>query len=206
MLHAVGLHLQPGLALMIVAHCPPADPPQPLYSIGVRGIGRGVDQVQLALQLGQHLPHQPRAGLSVSTQVIRDYHRHPAAGLRARSCRPPLLATGRRRSAWGQAAVDPAVDPVHNAQAVDRGIGPRSDHQPLAPSPFAAPNSCQRRVEGELHLILEVDISLWQYLKQRGQIRRELVEQVRFSQIGHGWRRSEAGARKEHLHPQAFPT
>jgi len=189
MLHDIGLHLQPGFALMIVGHRLAAHPPQPLDAIGVRVIGRSVDQMQLALQLGQYLTNQPRAGLGVRSQVVGNHNRHSATGRRAGDGRTHLFAKRRCCTARRQAAIKPAVHPVHDAEAVELGVYSRGDYQSLAPPIFAAPHPGQRRVKGKLHFILEVDIRPWQHVEQGGQIRRKVVKEVAFDQIGAGWRR-----------------
>ena len=57
--------------------------PQPRDAVGVRVIGRGVDQHQLLAQLGEQGAQQPRPFGGVDAEVVQDHHGDLAAGLGA---------------------------------------------------------------------------------------------------------------------------
>ena len=56
--------------LVIVGHLPPRPAPEPLDPVGVRIIGRCIDEAEMLGQLRQHLAHQLRPSWGMGAQVI----------------------------------------------------------------------------------------------------------------------------------------
>jgi hypothetical protein len=61
-------------------------------------------------------------------------------------------------------------------------------------------------MKGELDLVLERDISVWEQGQEICHIGRHGIEQLGIDKCSHGWRGRCAGPRQYHLHPEAFPT
>ena len=61
-------------------------------------------------------------------------------------------------------AIKPPVSPVHQPKAIGLAIIARSLDQTLATPTLEAPEAGERRMKGELHLILQVEIGSWQQL------------------------------------------
>ena len=195
-----------GGALMIMGDFPARPAPEPLDPVGVGIVGWGVNEAQMALQLGQHLAHQLRARGRMGAQVVGNHERLPSLRARTLDRRPHLSTKDRRRAPGGDAPVKPAVAPVDEPEAIDLIVSARGFHQALSPSAFATPHPGQGRVERELDLILEIDIGVRQEVDQLVNIRRHCSEQVSLAQRRDGWRGGRASPGQDHLHPEAFPT
>src|SRR6478752_3622959 len=70
------------------------------------------------------------------------------------------------RASNGYSAIKPSIAPVHQPKAIDLPIITRSFDQTLATSAFEAPEARQRRMKGELHLILQIEIGARQQGEQ----------------------------------------
>lgn len=62
----MGLHIRKQereiAAVMMMRHDPSGDTPEPFNTIGIRVIGRRINEVQLLLQLTQHAKHEQGPG------------------------------------------------------------------------------------------------------------------------------------------------
>jgi hypothetical protein len=97
-----------------------------------------------------------------------------------------LLANHISRASQGHAAIEPAITPVYQTKPIDFAILPRSLDQTLTASPFSRPNARQGRVKCHLHLILEIEVSMWQECEQISQVNRKLIPPVCFYQVMNG--------------------
>jgi hypothetical protein len=77
-------------------------------------------------------------------------------------------------------AIKPAVSPVHQAKAVDLPVITWSLDQTLTTPTLEAPEPGERRMKGELHLILQVEISTREQLEQVRQVGGKLCPQISF--------------------------
>jgi len=80
----------------------------------------------------------------------------------------------------GYSVIKPAITPVHQPKAIDLAVIAGSLDQPLAASTFEAPEARQRRVKGELHLILQREICARQQCQPWRQIGGKLLPQISF--------------------------
>ena len=164
--------------------------PQPLDPVGVRVVGGGVDQDQLLAQLFQQPTQQPRPLGGVDAQVVQDHHGDPAAGLGAGHGAAQLGAQRCGAAAVGHGPVQVAVAPVDQPEAVLLGVGAWCLDPSLACSAGTGPDAGQGRVQGELDLVLQVQVGAAQQPQQAGQILGEqLVGQGGIGdQVAGGWR------------------
>jgi len=65
-----------------------------------------------------------------------------------------LLAEHIGRASWSDPAIEPAIAPVDQTEAIDLPVVPRRLNQALPSSTLARPHPRQRRVKSYLHLIL----------------------------------------------------
>src|SRR4029450_2919593 len=100
----------------------------------------------------------------------------------------------------------PTVAPVDEPEAIELVVRARRLDEALATATLAAPDPRQGGMEGELDLILEIDISLRQEAQQLGNVGRPFLQEIGVHKSGHGWRGRRASPSQDHLHPQAFPT
>jgi hypothetical protein len=56
-------------------------------------------------------------------------------------------------------------------------------------------------MEGELDLVLEIDIGVWEEGQGLFHIGRHVIEQIGFDKCRQGWRGRCAGSSQYHLHP-----
>ena len=84
------------------------------------------------------------------------------------------------------ASVEPAVTPVDQAKAIDLLVGAGRGDPALAAPPLARPDPSERGVEGDLHLILQLEVGLGEQGQQRGQVGRQLIPQGSRHQLSHG--------------------
>ena len=124
----------------------------------------------------------------MGAQVVYNHDGQTSLGARTGNRRPHLGTKDLRRAAGGEAPVKPPVAPVDEPKAIDFVIGPWSFHQALSSAAFATPHAGQRRMEGELDLVLEIDIGVWEEGQELFHIGRHVSEQIGFDQFGHGWR------------------
>jgi hypothetical protein len=126
----------------------------------------------------------------VDAKVVQDHHGDPPT--RAGACNGPaeLVAEWHGAAAVGQLEVQGAVAPVHQPKAVLLGVGARGLHPPLPGATSARPDPGQGRVQGDLDLVLQVQIRAAQQPEQAGQVLGEqVVGQGRIGdQTSCGWR------------------
>jgi len=146
------------LASMVMRHGPPQLSPEPLNAIAIRIVAGGVDQDQVLAVLLDQGAQQLGAADGVDAQVVEQDDGHPAAGLGALYGPPELGAQGLRGALLGQSPVEPTLPPVDQPEAPLLLILPRRLHQALTPASRSAPHASQGGMEGDLHLILQVQI------------------------------------------------
>jgi hypothetical protein len=71
--------------------------------------------------------------------------------------------------------IDSYVLPDIKSNKVDFAVIPRCFDQTLPVSPFSRPDPCESRVKGHLHLILEIEISMWQQSEYVFQVSGKLI-------------------------------
>ena len=158
--------------------------------VGVGVVGGGGDQHQLLAQLLQQPAQQPRALGGVDAEVVQDHHGDPAARAGAGHRAAQLGAQRHGAAALGQLEVQPTLAPVHQPKAVLLGVVAGRLHPPLARSAATGPHPGQGRVQGDLDLVLQVQVRTPQQPQQPRQVLREqVVGQGRIgNQVGCGWR------------------
>ncbi len=168
--------------LMIMSDHPSRDAPEPFNAVGIRIIGGGIDEVEPLLQLGKHAAHQQRSGCSMSPEIIGNHQSDPPATGRASDSCTHLFTEHIGGASRSNSAIEPAIAPVEQAKAIHLAVVSRGLDQALPASPFEAPEPRERRVKGELHLILQIEIGLRQEGKQNGKIDRKLSLQISLNQ------------------------
>jgi hypothetical protein len=106
----------------------------------------------------------------VDAKVVQDHHGDAATSLGAGHRAAQLRAQGRGAAAVGQLPVQLAVTPVHQPEAVLLGVGARCLDQPLTRPAGARPDPGQGRVQGDLDLVLQVQVRVAQQPQQAGQV------------------------------------
>ena len=173
-------------SVMIMGDDSSRDAPEPFDAVGIRIIGRRIHQIQLVLELAEQASHEQGASRSVGLQIVGNHDSHPST-LRGTSHGGTHLLTehisGASRS---NTAIEPAIAPVQQAEAIDLAIIPRRFDQALSPSPFEAPDTRERRVKGYLHFILQIQVSAWHQREQIRQVGRQLIPQISLNQVMDG--------------------
>jgi len=90
----------------------------------------------------------------MSFEIVCDNDGGTSPKLGASHGRTHLLAEDIGGASLGNPAIKPAIAPIHQSKTVDLPIVARRFDQTLPATSFAAPEACERRMEGELHLIL----------------------------------------------------
>ena len=173
-------------AVMIMSHDSSRDAPEPFDAVGIRIIGRRIHQIQLVLTLAEQASHEQGASRSVGLQIVGNHDGHPSTLLGTSHGGTHLLTEHISGASRSNPAIEPAIAPVHQAKAIDLAIVPRRFDQALPPSPFAAPDTRERRVKGHLHLILQIQVSVWQKREQIRQVGGKLIPQISLNQVMNG--------------------
>lgn len=194
------------LPLMVMGDGVAHEAPEPFDAIGIWIIGGRIHQSEAVPGLGEQATHQERPAWGMCPQVVGQDDGDASALPRACDGGAQLLTEEGGGALGADAPVEPALAPIDQAKAVDLPVGAGGLDQALAASPFAAPDARERRVQGDLHLVLEVEISIRKESEQVGHSGGELIPQIRLNEIAKGQRCGRCGARQQHLHPQAFPT
>ena len=172
--------------MMVMRDDPPRDTPEPFNAVGIRIIGRCINQAEMLFQFGKHATHQQGASRCVGFEIVRNDDGNL----------PSLLGTGHRAShllaedvssaSCGNAAIEPAITPVYQAKAVHFPIIPRCFNQALPTPSFSRPNAREGGVKGHLHLVLQIEIGTRQQGEQAFQVGGKLIPQVRLHQNMNG--------------------
>src|SRR5262245_37112349 len=141
-----------GRPLMIMGDLSMCPAPQPLDPIGVRVVGRGIEQPQVLVPLRQRLADQLGACRGMGPQVGDDDQSAAATSTRPSDSGPDLGAKDIGSAAWGQAAFKPAVTPVDEPKAIDLVMGSRGFYPALSAAAFATPLPSQGRMKRQLDL------------------------------------------------------
>lgn len=172
--------------LMVVGHDAARYSPEIFNGLALRRVGGSVDQVQLVLGVSQQLANQQRAFRRVRARIVGEDDSHSASRLRTGQRSPQLLCEGRRGSLGREGAIEPAISPVDETEAMDLLIVARCFNPSLSGMALAAPDPRQRRMQVELDLVLQVEISLGQKRQEVTDIRRNLIQQVGRNQLVNG--------------------
>src|SRR6266851_5012143 len=164
--------------LMIMGDHPSRDAPEPFNAVRIRIIGRRIDQIELPLQLGEHAAHQQRTGCSVRLEIIGNHKSDPPATCGASNGRTHLFTEHIGGASGSNSAIEPAIAPVQQAKSIDFAVVSRGLDLALPASPLEAPDPRERRVKGELHLILQIQVGLRQEGEQRSKIGGKLSLQI----------------------------
>ena len=160
--------------------------PVPLDAIGIRVVGRRINQKQLIREFGQHPPHEQRPLSRMSLQIVCNHERETPAGFRTCHCGPHLFAKDIGGPPRSKPAIKPAVSPIHQPKAIDLAIIARRFHQALPATPFQAPDPREGRMKGKLYLILQGEIGMRQHGEEVRQVSWELTPQINFDQVSYG--------------------
>jgi hypothetical protein len=171
------------VALMIMGHDPSRDTPEPFNAVGVGIIGRRIDQVQVLFQFSEHTAHEQGASRRVGLEIVSKDDGHSSSLFGTSYSSTYLLAEHLGRAPRSDPAIEPAIAPVHQAEAIDLAIVPRRFDQALPTSPFEAPDTRESRVKGHLHFILQIEVSAWHKGEQIRQVGGKLIPQISFHQV-----------------------
>src|SRR5512142_2134967 len=152
----------------------------PFNAVGIRIIGRGIDQIQVLLQLSPHTAYEQRSSRGVRLEIVGDDDSDASATLGAGHGGTHLLTLHIGSAPRSNPAIEPTIAPVQQTKAVDLTVISRCLDQTLPAPSFPRPDARESRVKGHLDLILQVEVSMWQDSQQIGQISRKLIPQVNF--------------------------
>ena len=169
-------------AVMIVCHDPSRDAPEPFDAVGIGIIGGRIDQIQVLLQLGEYAAHEQRPSRRVRFEIIRHHESDALATFGASHGCTHLVTEHLSCSSRRNSATLPAIAPIHQAKAVDLAVIARCLDQALPTSAFARPDTGERRVKGNLELILQIQVGLRQQSQQSWQVGGKLIPQISFHQ------------------------
>jgi hypothetical protein len=138
------------------------------------------------LQFREHGAHKQGASRGVGLEIISNHNGYafPLPGASYGSTH--LLTEHISGASRSDSAIEPAIAPVHQTKAIDPAIIPRRFDQALPTSPLATPDAREGRMEGHLHLILQIQVCLRQECQQRFKIDGKLTPQISFDQFMHG--------------------
>ena len=173
-------------AVMIMSHDSSRDAPEPFDAVGIRIIGRRMHQIQLVLKLAEQASHEQGASRSVGLQIVGNHDGHPSTLLGTSHGGTHLLTEHIGGASRSHSAIEPAIAPVQQAEAIDLAIVPRRFDQALPPSPFEAPDTRESRVKGHLHFILQIQVSAWYKREQIRQVGGKLTPQISLNQVMDG--------------------
>jgi len=111
----------------------------------------------------------------VDAKVVQDHHGDAAAGAGAGHGAAQLGAEWYRAAAVGQGEVQRAVAPVDQPKAVPLVVVAGRLDQPLPRPASPRPDPGQGGVQGDLDLVLQVQVRMAQQAQQTGQIGGEQV-------------------------------
>ncbi len=172
--------------MVIMRDHSPRGAPEPFNTVGVRIIGRGIDQAQMLFEFGQHTAHEQRASRGMGLEIVGNYDGDASSLLRTSHGATHLLAEDISDTPCGNAAIKPTITPVQQAKAIDFPIIPRCFNQTLPASSFPRPDARQGRMKSHLHLILKVEVSAWEQFEQISQVGGKLIPLVSLNQIMNG--------------------
>jgi len=128
----------------------------------------------------------------VDAKVVQDHHGDAPSRLGALDGAAQLVAQRGGAAAVGHRPVQLAVAPVHQPEAVLLGVGAGGLDPPGAGPASARPHPRQGRVQGDLDLVLQVQVRVAQQPQQPGQILGEQLVGVGQGGVGNqpgsGWR------------------
>ena len=119
-------------------------------------------------------------------EIVRDHDGHASSLGGTSHGTTYLLAEDISGTPGSNTAIEPAITPVQQAKAIDFPIIPRCFNQPLPASSFSRPDARKGRVKSHLHLILQIEVSMWQQCEQISQVGGKLIPQVSLDQIMNG--------------------
>src|SRR5579875_4015931 len=168
--------------MMIMRDHPPRDAPEPCNTVGVRIIGRGIDQAQMLFEFGSHTAHEQRASRGMGLEIVGNHDGNASSLSRTSHSATYLLTENISSAPCGNAAIKPTITPVQQAKAIDFPIIPRCFNQALPTSSFPRPDARQGRMKSHLHLILKVEVSAWEQFEQISQVGGKLIPLVSLNQ------------------------
>src|SRR5215472_8083538 len=99
-------------AMVIMCHNAPRDTPEPFNAVGVRIIGRGIDQAQMLFQFDKHAAHEQGASRCMGSEIVHNDDGDTSALLGASYSGAYLLAEHISSASQGHTAIEPAITPV----------------------------------------------------------------------------------------------
>jgi hypothetical protein len=118
----------------------------------------------------------------VNLEIVRNHDGDTTATCGASNGRTHLFAEHIGGTSRSNSAIKPAIAPIEQAKAIHLAVVSRSLDQALPASPFAAPDTSKRRVKGELHLILKIQVGLRQQSEQSSKIGGKLIQEISLDQ------------------------
>ena len=118
----------------------------------------------------------------MSSEIIGNHKSDPPATFGAGNGCPHLFTEHIGGASRSNSAIEPAIAPVEQAKPIDFPVVSRSLDQALPAPSFEAPDPRECRVKGELHLILQIQVGLWQEGKQSSKIGGKLIQEISLDQ------------------------
>ena len=142
----------------------------------------------------------------MDAKVVQDHHGDPPTPAGALDGAAQLRTQRRGATPLGQLEVQVPLAPVHQPKAVLLGIVARGLDPPLARSAAAGPHPGQGGVQGDLDLVLQVQVRALQQPQQAGQILgHQVLGQGRIrDQLDRGWRHRCGRGGQQCLHLSRF--
>src|SRR5947209_17265747 len=122
----------------------------------------------------------------MSLEIAGNHNGYSSSLLRTSHSATHLLTENISGAPCGNTAIKPAITPVQQTKAVDFPIISRCFNQALPASSFSRPDARQGRMKRYLHLVLEIQVSVWKHGEQISQVSRKLLPQISLDQIIHG--------------------
>ena len=125
-----------------------------------------------------HAAHEQRPSRRVRFESIRHHESDALATFGASHGCTHLVTEHLSCSSRRNSATLPAIAPIHQAKAVDLAVIARCLDQALPTSAEALPDTGERRVKGNLDLILQIQVGLRQQSQQSHQAGGKLIQQI----------------------------
>ncbi len=133
---------------------------------------------------GERFAHQAGALGRMRPGVVQQHDRRPTARRGARHEFVELQTQRLGVAARAEAEAEPAVPPVHRAEAQALLVVARRPDQTLPPSSLGTPDARERRVQGHLDLVLQVEIGSGEQAQEVGHVGRQFRQQIRLPERG----------------------
>jgi hypothetical protein len=137
----------------------------------------------MLFQFGQHAAHEQGASRGMGPEIVCNHDGHSSSLLRTSHGTTHLLTEDISGAPRGNTAIKPTITPVQQPKAIHLSIIPRRLDEALPTSSFSGPDARECRVKGHLHLVLQIQVSVWQQSEHISQVGGKLIPQVNLNQI-----------------------